>query len=169
MRKMTDCLGQFIRVNPHTEVGGIDPAIRSKGCGMARLIRSGGELKLFPACDFEEVLRYVTTLNSTIACGQDGTELIVLCEAPKTKKGWGLKVRGGWTAAINCGMGLGAMLIMARLLESCGCAVVRVHPKDTGLSAGEFREITGYTGRSNQDSRNAGMMIWNYCKEHCSE
>jgi hypothetical protein len=47
-----------------------------------------------------------------------------------------------------------------QLAKECGLAVVLVKPTRTKLKAEDFNRITGWQGRTNQEQRDAGMLIW---------
>ena len=51
-------------------------------------------------------------------------------------------------------------LLLAEMAKECGLAVVLVKPTRTKLKAEDFNRITGWQGRTNQEQRDAGMLIW---------
>ena len=50
--------------------------------------------------------------------------------------------------------------LLAEMAKECGLAVVLVKPTRTKLKAEDFNRITGWQGRTNQEQRDAGMLIW---------
>lgn len=134
----------------------IDPAVRRKGCGIAMF--NDDSLLVHQNKDFTDAFRFALEVHDQ--CIAAGKRLIILTEAPRTKKSFGRK--GGNVTAVNTGMGIGAMRIMADLLKGFGLEVLFFYPKDTKLSQSEFEHRTGYSGRTSADGRCAGMIIWNY-------
>ncbi|AOA58201.1 hypothetical protein [Acinetobacter larvae] len=49
---------------------------------------------------------------------------------------------------------------LADMAESLGLKVVLVRPTRSKKNAEDFKRITGWTGRSNQETRDAAMLIW---------
>lgn len=134
----------------------IDPALRKKGTGVAVCSRKYG-MEVFPGMGIAEAF-HMAVINE-----KRYNKFTLLCEYPRTKKSFGGK-NGDHTVSVNIGIGLGAMRIVYELAIEFGIYVVPLYPKDTGLSQSEFREKTGYTGRTGKDGRCAGMMIYNYLK-----
>lgn len=50
--------------------------------------------------------------------------------------------------------------LLVEMAESLGLAVVLVRPTKTKKNSEEFNRITGWQGRTNQEQRDAGMLIW---------
>lgn len=91
----------------------------------------------------------------------------IIIEHPKTKRLW--NGGGGSTSAVNIGMGLAAMSILAVLLERQHPGkIVRVYPHNTKLPHDDFCDRTGWTGGlCSQDARDAGMIAFDYWREYC--
>jgi hypothetical protein len=51
--------------------------------------------------------------------------------------------------------------LLAQCLEAMGHEVTLVKPTRSKLDAKQFKAITGYEGRTNQEERDAAMLIWN--------
>ena len=51
-------------------------------------------------------------------------------------------------------------ILLSEMAESLGLAVVLVRPTKTKKNSEEFNRITGWQGRTNQEQRDAGMLIW---------
>lgn len=51
-------------------------------------------------------------------------------------------------------------ILLAEMAESMGLAVVLVKPTKTKKNSEEFNRITGWQGRTNQEQRDAGMLIF---------
>ncbi|MFW6525924.1 hypothetical protein [Acinetobacter baumannii] len=49
---------------------------------------------------------------------------------------------------------------LAEMAQALGIAVLLVKPTKSKLNADEFNKITGWQGRTNQEQRDAGMLIW---------
>ena len=62
--------------------------------------------------------------------------------------------------ARRVGLNHAAGILLAEMAKECGLAVVLVKPTRTKLKAEDFNRITGWQGRTNQEQRDAGMLIW---------
>lgn len=54
--------------------------------------------------------------------------------------------------------------LIVQLIESMGISVELIRPTRSKLNATDFNRITGWTGRSNQEQRDAAILILNYIK-----
>ena len=66
----------------------------------------------------------------------------------------------GERIAKNVGENHATGKLLAEMAKECGLAVVLVKPTRTKLKAEDFNRITGWQGRTNQEQRDAGMLIW---------
>nr|WP_218955418.1 hypothetical protein [Acinetobacter sp. YH01020] len=66
----------------------------------------------------------------------------------------------GERIAKNVGENHATGKLLAEMAKSCGLVVVLVKPTRTKLKAEDFNRITGWQGRTNQEQRDAGMLIW---------
>lgn len=83
--------------------------------------------------------------------------------------GW-LNKKASWHAASNksvaaaIGRKVGENHAVGKLLVEClraiGHEVTEVKPTRTKLNAKQFKAVTGYEGRTNQEQRDAAMLIW---------
>lgn len=73
---------------------------------------------------------------------------------PKQSKAAGERI------AKNVGENHATGKLIVQLIESMGVPVVLIKPTRTKLNAVDFNRITGWTGRSNQEQRDAAMLIW---------
>ncbi|MDC5072901.1 hypothetical protein [Acinetobacter baumannii] len=51
-------------------------------------------------------------------------------------------------------------ILLAEIAQALGLAVLLVKPTKSKLNAEQFNKITGWQGRTNQEQRDAGMLIW---------
>ncbi|AXY60003.1 hypothetical protein [Acinetobacter sp. WCHAc010052] len=65
----------------------------------------------------------------------------------------------GERIAKNVGENHATGKLLAEMAQSLGLAVVLVKPVRSKLNAEDFNKITGWQGRSNQEQRDAGMLI----------
>ncbi|AXY56617.1 hypothetical protein CDG60_08575 [Acinetobacter chinensis] len=65
----------------------------------------------------------------------------------------------GERIAKNVGENHATGKLLAEMAQSLGLAVVLVKPVRSKLNAEDFNRITGWRGRSNQEQRDAGMLI----------
>ena len=139
----------------------IDPATRTKGCGVAIYSNDCG-YKMRPNMNFAAAFHYCVYKKDTMP----EKEVVMFVEKYRTKRSF----TGGpsHTASANVGMGLAAMKIMKELAVAFRIPVMTFYPKDTTMAkerVAEFKGITGYIGRSSADGRCSMMMIWNYLNE----
>lgn len=72
----------------------------------------------------------------------------------------GQSKRAGERIAKNVGENHATGKLLVEMAESLGLAVVLVRPTKTKKNSEEFNRITGWQGRTNQEQRDAGMLIW---------
>ncbi|MGA6877478.1 hypothetical protein [Acinetobacter sp. AND/436] len=65
----------------------------------------------------------------------------------------------GEKIAKNVGENHATGKLLAEMAKECGLAVVLVKPTRTKLKAEDFNRITGWQGRTNQEQRDAAMLI----------
>lgn len=66
----------------------------------------------------------------------------------------------GERIAKNVGENHATGKLLVEMARSLGLPVVEVKPTRTKLKAEDFNRITGWQGRTNQEQRDAGMLIW---------
>ncbi|MDN5622726.1 MAG: hypothetical protein L0G93_21690 [Acinetobacter sp.] len=66
----------------------------------------------------------------------------------------------GERIAKNVGENHATGKLLVEMAKSFGLAVVEVRPTKTKKNSEEFNRITGWQGRTNQEQRDAGMLIW---------
>lgn len=120
---------------------GIDPGIHT---GFA--VAEGGKLVRLQTLDFWKVYH--------IVCGliDEHGSLRVVIEVSKVKVNW-----HGPKAAHDVGAVRRESMLLADGLELAGAQVERVHPPG-GVDAAVFAQITGWTKRTNEHNRIAGML-----------
>ena len=124
---------------------GIDPGTHT---GLA--VAEDGKLIKLETLDFWTAYRKVCGLIGFY--GFYGDILRVAVEVPKTKANW-----HGTAAAHNVGRVCREAELLADGIELAGAQVERVHPPG-GVNAETFARITGWTGRTNEHQRIAGML-----------
>ncbi|MDV2440712.1 hypothetical protein QR665_14715 [Acinetobacter gerneri] len=72
----------------------------------------------------------------------------------------GQSKRAGERIAKNVGENHATGKLLVEMAESLGLAVVLVKPTKSKKNSEEFNRITGWQGRTNQEQRDAGMLIW---------
>ncbi|CAA0288949.1 hypothetical protein [Acinetobacter baumannii] len=72
----------------------------------------------------------------------------------------GQSKRAGERIAKNVGENHATGKLLAEMAESLGLTVVLVKPTKSKKNSEEFNRITGWKGRTNQEQRDAGMLIW---------
>ncbi|CAB4168842.1 hypothetical protein UFOVP581_4 [uncultured Caudovirales phage] len=133
---------------------GIDPDIEKSG--VANL--AGGQLNLYNAPFF-----------NLIRGAQLDLEIHNFKHHFYIEAGW-LNKKASWHAADNksvaaaIGRKVGENHAVGKLLVEClraiGHEVTEVKPTRTKLNADKFKALTGYEGRTNQEQRDAAMLIW---------
>ena len=72
----------------------------------------------------------------------------------------GQSKRAGERIAKNVGENHATGKLLVEMAKSFGLAVVEVRPTKTKKNSEEFNRITGWQGRTNQEQRDAGMLIF---------
>ncbi|MGQ0755919.1 hypothetical protein ACT4ZN_15715 [Acinetobacter baumannii] len=72
----------------------------------------------------------------------------------------GQSKRAGERIAKNVGENHATGKLIAEMAQSFGLPIVLVKPTKTKLNAEQFSKITGWQGRTNQEQRDAGMLVW---------
>ncbi|HAB71517.1 MAG TPA: hypothetical protein DCE34_11750 [Acinetobacter nosocomialis] len=96
---------------------------------------------------------------------QDSIKKVVIEAGWKNKKA-NFRVGGGHSRQVNeqiarrIGMNHATGILLAEIAQALGLAVLLVKPTKSKLNADEFNKITGWQGRTNQEQRDAGMLIW---------
>ncbi|MEW7862728.1 hypothetical protein [Acinetobacter baumannii] len=96
---------------------------------------------------------------------QDSIKKVVI-EAGWENKKANLRVGGGHSRQVNeqiarrVGMNHATGILLAEIAQALGLAVLLVKPTKSKLNAEQFNKITGWQGRTNQEQRDAGMLIW---------
>lgn len=148
----------------HAVYIGIDPDVELSGFAVLNVQTKELELA---SLSFKEILAAFMRIKA------EGTDAVVVVEAGWLNKGnWHLKFHDnrGMAAAKGYQVGrnheAGKKIIEAA--EFFGYEVIEQRPlrkiwkgKDRKISAEEFAQLTGYTKRSNQDSRDAGLLCLN--------
>lgn len=131
---------------------GIDPDLKKSGVA---ILGDSLELKTMTFAETVELFR----------SQQDKIKKVVI-EAgwENTKSNFhnrcGQRKSVGERIAKNVGENHATGKLLAEMAKECGLAVVLVKPTRTKLKAEDFNRITGWQGRTNQEQRDAGMLIW---------
>ncbi len=130
---------------------GIDPDMRK--CGVC--VYRGGEIEILMSEDVSQIL------HSAPDCIEKG-EIFALENVNEIKTIYAKNRKGGQAVqsriAQNVGMVKAAATIIQDYIEHHGGKVILVPPgigKQTKNNAKLFAELTGYTGRTNEDTRDA--------------
>lgn len=130
---------------------GIDPDMRK--CGVCAY--HGGEIELLMSEDVSQILHSIPN------CVKGG-EIFAIENVNAIKTIYGKNRKGGQAVqsriAQNVGMVKAAATIIQDYIEHHGGKVILVPPgigKQTKKNAKLFAELTGYTGRTNEDTRDA--------------
>jgi hypothetical protein len=94
----------------------------------------------------------------------DKYELCAIVELPKNKSVWhkGAKYRGAIErTAVNVGSVIREAELIIDYLKNCNIKTITQHPQGK-VDADYFKRITGWTGRTNSHSRDAGMLCWGF-------
>ena len=134
----------------YKSVIGVDPGT-STGWAVVDILNR--ELIILETLDFWSA-HY--TLASDVVLPE---ETIVVIEVPRNKKNW-----HGAGAAVDVGGVVREAALFADGAERLGFSVERVHPRGK-IPSKNFNRITGWTGRSNEHTRDAGMLAWSKMKE----
>lgn len=73
---------------------------------------------------------------------------------------YGQSKSAGERIAKNVGENHATGKLLVEMAKSFRLNVIEVRPTRAKKNAEEFRRITGYVGRTNQEVRDAGMLIW---------
>ncbi|EHU1299954.1 TPA: hypothetical protein PPD39_003606 [Acinetobacter baumannii] len=96
---------------------------------------------------------------------QDSIKKVVI-EAGWENKKANFRVGGCHSRQVNeqiarrVGMNHATGILLAEIAQALGLAVLLVKPTKSKLNAEQFNKITGWQGRTNQEQRDAGMLIW---------
>jgi hypothetical protein len=111
------------------------------------------------------ILRNLTFTDLITCIGNDARKI----KCMYVEAGWLYKTASWHVAtsksmAANIGMKVGqnqaAGKLMIQFFESWGIKVVLVKPTSSKLDADQFKRLTKYQGRTNQETRDAAMLIW---------
>lgn len=129
---------------------GIDPDLEKSGVAV---LGQSLELKNLTFAQTVELFR----------TQQDKIKKVVIEAGWLNKKSnfrFGHSKTAGEKIAKNVGENHATGKLIAEMAEDCGLTVVLVKPTSKKKTAEEFKRITGYVGRTNQEIRDAGMLIW---------
>lgn len=87
-------------------------------------------------------------------------ESIVTVEVPQTKANFH-GGEGSHIQSVNIGMVIGQARLIVDYLKSEGYTVIEMHPQGK-LGKDGFRLMTGYSGRTSQHARDAGVMAYKH-------
>jgi hypothetical protein len=134
---------------------GIDPG---KTTGLAVYDRRAGNFERLESTDFWGAIDFIT--------GElDADEIVkIVIEQPSTKAIYARNKRATARGAIertgvNVGSALREASLMIDRLRDLGYPVQTVPPLGK-IDAKRFKQITGWSGKSNSHTRDAGMMAW---------
>lgn len=142
-------------------VFGIDPDLVKSGTAVV----IDGVIKDIKSMAFPELVGFAEDLRSSAS--MSGDVLTVIMEDPEVNKPIfnrvGVKGRALLKVAQNVGQVKAAARLIAEMLESKGIFVIKVkpvtgHAKRAKKDAKFFNEITGWSGRSNEDCRDAAII-----------
>ena len=129
---------------------GIDPDLDKSGVAV---LGQSFELKNLTFAETVELFRI----------HQDQIKKVVIEAGWQNKKAnfrGGHSKRAGERIAKNVGENHATGKLLVEMAKSFGLAVVEVRPTKTKKNSEEFNRITGWQGRTNQEQRDAGMLIW---------
>ena len=132
---------------------GIDPDLEKSGVAVLK----DGSLRL-------DNMRFYN-LTQYLKVNKDQIKKVVIEAGWMNKKSnlhsrIGQSKRAGERIAKNVGENHATGKLLVEMAESLGLAVVLVRPTKTKKNSEEFNRITGWQGRTNQEQRDAGMLIW---------
>ncbi len=137
---------------------GIDPDTKESGVA----IWDGKRLEL-SCCTFFElfpILRDLTNFKKEV---KSDIKVIIECGFLHPKSNWHNE-RQGVRVAARIGKNTGANHETARkIIEMCEYLTIpyeMVKPVNHKLGAKEFKKLTGYQLRTNQEARDAAMLVW---------
>lgn len=146
---------------------GIDPDIEKSG--LAILDVQSRKMQLF-SIKFDEIISKCAIIHQSIK--MSGKQLKIYVEAGYlNESNWHLKPFFSKSMCCEIGRRTGENHGTAKnivcMLRSFGCYVEEVKPlkkcwkgKDGKITAEEFNSVTGYGKRSNQETRDAGLIAW---------
>lgn len=129
---------------------GIDPDLEKSGVAIL-----GQSLEL-------KNLTFSETVN-LFRSQQDQIKKVVIEAGWLNKKSnfrYGHSKNAGERIAKNVGENHATGKLLAEMAKECGLAVVLVRPTRTKLDAEQFNCITGWQGRTNQEQRDAALLIF---------
>lgn len=129
---------------------GIDPDLEKSGVAIL-----GQSLEL-------KNLTFSETVN-LFRSQQDQIKKVVIEAGWLNKKSnfrYGHSKNAGEKIAKNVGENHATGKLLAEMAKECGLAVVLVRPTRTKLNAEQFNCITGWQGRTNQEQRDAALLIF---------
>ena len=129
---------------------GIDPDLEKSGVAIL-----GQSLEL-------KNLTFAETVN-LFRSQQDQIKKVVIEAGWLNKKSnfrYGHSKSAGERIAKNVGENHATGKLLAEMAKSCGLAVVLVKPSRSKVDSKEFNRITGWQGRTNQEQRDAAMLIF---------
>jgi len=129
---------------------GIDPDLEKSGVAIL-----GQSLEL-------KNLTFSETVN-LFRSQQDQIKKVVIEAGWLNKKSnfrYGHSKNAGERIAKNVGENHATGKLLAEMAKECGLAVVLVRPTRTKLNAEQFNCITGWQGRTNQEQRDAALLIF---------
>ena len=135
---------------PKPLIIGIDPDLDKSGVAV---LGQSFELKNLTFAETVELFR----------SHQDQIKKVVIEAGWQNKKAnfrGGHSKRAGERIAKNVGENHATGKLLVEMAKSFGLAVVEVRPTKTKKNSEEFNRITGWQGRTNQEQRDAGMLIW---------
>lgn len=132
---------------------GIDPDLEKSGVAVLK----DGSLRL-------DNMRFYD-LTQYFEVNKDQIKKVVIEAGWLNKKSnlhsrYGQSKRAGERIAKNVGENHATGKLLVEMAESLGLAVVLVKPTKSKKNSEEFNRITGWQGRTNQEQRDAGMLIW---------
>ncbi|MFW1748889.1 hypothetical protein ACG9XW_22220 [Acinetobacter guillouiae] len=135
---------------PKDLIIGIDPDLEKSGVAV---LGQSFELKNLTFAETVELFR----------SHQDQIKKVVIEAGWMNKKS---NFRGGHSKRVSeqisrrVGLNHATGILLVEMAKSFGLAVVEVRPTKTKKNSEEFNRITGWQGRTNQEQRDAGMLIW---------
>lgn len=132
---------------------GIDPDLEKSGVAVLK----DGSLRL-------DNMRFYD-LTQYFEVNKDQIKKVVIEAGWLNKKSnlhsrYGQSKRAGERIAKNVGENHATGKLLVEMAESLGLAVVLVKPTKSKKNSEEFNRITGWQGRTNQEQRDAGLLIW---------
>lgn len=160
----------IIIINNNMIIIGIDPDVEKNGFAVLDT-----KWKSISICEykFSEVMENLCAYRDAIGAEELRAEdVIVIIEAGwLNKSNWHYRATDTKAKVAEIGRQTGRNhqtgILIAEMCEYMGIPYKLVKPlpkfwkgKDRKITAEEFREITGYKGRTNQEGRDAGLLAW---------